>query len=180
MLNISSALDADTEGQDTATTNPESSNLTRENQSLKLRIKQLELAISRPELAKLETVSSPVPPSDPQSSDRIMSDFQTQALGFSVESSQNIANNTRPGENSVKLILPTRRWSERIIDFSLVQLGWVHYAVDDPTFREEHDAFWDTFIEHEKESLINHGWIAVYLSLLAVCFPLNTALRSTS
>ncbi|KAJ5999997.1 hypothetical protein N7481_000406 [Penicillium waksmanii] len=168
MLNMVSALDAGTEGQDTATTNPESSNLVRENQSLKLRIRQLELALSRPELVKLETASSPVPPPDPQSSDRIMSDFQTQAFGFSVEPTPKIANITRPRENSVKLILPTRRWSERIIDFSLVQLGWVHYAVDDTTFREEHNAFWDTLIEHEKESFMNHGWIAVYLSLLAV------------
>lgn len=180
MLNVISALDAGTEGQDTVTTSPESSNLVRENQSLKLRIRQLELALSRPELAKLETASSPVPPPDPQSSDRIMSDFQTQAFGFSVEPTPKIANSTRLRENSVKLILPARRWSEIIIDFSLVQLGWVHYAVDDTTFREEHNAFWDSLIEHEKESLTNHGWISVYLGLLAVRFPLNTALESTN
>jgi hypothetical protein len=180
MLNMASALDAGPEGQDAIASSPETSNVVRENQSLKLRIRQLELALSRPELAKVETASSPVPPPDPQSSDRIMGDFLTQAFGLSAEPAPKFANNTRSWENSVKLILPTRRWSEMIIDFSLVQLGWVHHAVDDTTLREEHDVFWDSLIENEKECLTNHGWISVYLSLLAVSFPHITGSRFTN
>ncbi|KAJ5088268.1 hypothetical protein N7456_011884 [Penicillium angulare] len=151
-------------------TNSDSSSILRENQSLKIRIKQLELALSHPELVKLEQpeiASPPAPKSPPKSSDNIMSDFQTQAFGLSMEPISK-SNSTQRWDHSIKLILPCRRWSESIIDFSLIQLGWVHYAVDENAFRKEHDTFWDNLIESDRESPTDHGWIAVYLSLLAV------------
>jgi hypothetical protein len=160
---MKSAVDA--EGHNNAS----NSSLLRENSSLRTRIKQLELALALPELRKLDTgisqsTSSPNP--DLQSSQRIMNDFQSQALGLFLDSTGPVDNSS--WNNSVKLILPTRQWSEIIVAFSLVQLGWVHCAVDEASFMEEHDTFWQRLIEDEKECLKNHGWIVVYLSILAV------------
>lgn len=159
----------DSEGQDSNALH--SSNLIRENTSLRIRIKQLELALARPELSRLERcVSEPAPafPESLQSPKKIMSDFQTQTFGLFAEPASGSAQSTRSLDSSVKLMLPTREWSKIIVDFSLMQLGWVHCAVDEATFMKEHDAFWQSLVEEKQEFLTNHGWIAVYLSILAV------------
>jgi hypothetical protein len=169
----------DNEGQDSNTLN--SSNLIRENASLRIRIKQLELALARPELSRLERcVSEPAPafPESPQIPKKIMSDFQTQTFGLFAEPASGPAQSNRSLDSSVKLMLPTRQWSKIIVDFSLVQLGWVHCAVDEGTFMKEHDEFWQSLVEDKQECLTNHGWIAVYLSILAVSSQ-NKGLHAT-
>jgi hypothetical protein len=145
--------------------------LLRENASLRTRIKQLELALAVPELRKLDTgISQPTSAApELQSSQKIMNDFQTQAFGLFLDSPGHVEH--RAWNNSAKVILPTRQWSEVIVAFSLVQLGWVHCAVDEASFMEEHDAFWEKLVEYEKECLENHSWMAVYLSILAVSLP---------
>ncbi|OKO94477.1 hypothetical protein PENSUB_11744 [Penicillium subrubescens] len=97
-----------------------------------------------------------------------MSDFQTQTFGLFAEPASGPAQSKRSLDSSVKLMLPTRQWSKIIVDFSLVQLGWVHCAVDEAIFMKEHDEFWQSLVEDKQECLTNHGWIAVYLSILAV------------
>lgn len=159
--------------------NPPDSALRRENTSLKLRIKQLELALSRPELVKLEAdiprATATKKKQDLHSSESILSDFQAHVFGLSIDSSaQGHVNQSSSWDSQVKLILPTRRWSDTIVEFSLTQLGWVHCALDEAVFMKEHDLFWKSLIGSEKDALSNHGWIAVYLSVLAVCVRNNT------
>ncbi|CRG83094.1 Centromere DNA-binding protein complex CBF3 subunit B [Talaromyces islandicus] len=152
--------------------NPPDSALLRENISLKIRIRQLELALSRPELVKLETDiprATTTKQQDLHSSESILSDFQAHVFGLSIDSSTpNPVNQSSSWGSQVKLILPTRRWSDTIVEFSLTQLGWVHCALDEATFMKEHDIFWKGLIDNEQNALSNHGWIAVYLSVLAV------------
>ncbi|KAJ5286779.1 hypothetical protein N7478_002465 [Penicillium angulare] len=49
-----------------------------------------------------------------------------------------------------------------------MQLGWVHYAVDENAFRKEHDAFWDNLIESDKESP-NRSWVDCRVSEFTDC-----------
>lgn len=163
--------------------NPLDSTLMRENISLKIRIRQLELALSRPELVKLETelpsATTTQQQQDSHSSESILSDFQAHVFGLSIDSSaQGPVNHNPSWDSQVKLILPTRRWSDTIVEFSLTQLGWVHCALDEAAFIKEHNLFWKSLIESEKDALSNHGWIAVYLSVLAVSLEISsTALQ---
>ncbi|KAF3398309.1 hypothetical protein F1880_005736 [Penicillium rolfsii] len=147
-----------------------SSNLIRENASLKIRIKQLELALARPELTRLERLASEPAPAIPESLEspkKLMSDFQTQTFGLLTEPASESSQSKRFLDSSVKFLLPGRQWSKIIVDFSLMQLGWVHCAVEETTFMKEHDEFWQGLVEESQECLTNHGWIAVYLSILA-------------
>lgn len=171
--NTNSAVD-DEETQDSDV--PSTSNLMLENRSLRNRIRQLESALSRPELLKVDMgIARPASASSHnfQSSEGILSNFQMQAFGLSAEPTREHNGHTRRWDDSVKLILPTRRWSETITQFSLLHLGWVHCALDATTFSKEHDAFWNSLIEEEQDSLTKHGWIAVYLSVLAVSLRLQ-------
>lgn len=159
--------------------NPPDSTLMRENISLKIRIRQLELALSRPELVKLDTgipsATTMQQQQDSHSSESIVSDFQAHVFGLSVDSpAQGPVNQSSSWDSQVKLILPTRRWSDTIIEFSLTQFGWVHCALDEAAFIKEHNSFWKSLIDSEKDALRNHGWIAVYLSVLAVSLEISS------
>jgi hypothetical protein len=112
---------------------------------------------------------------DVHSSERILSDFQAHVFGLSIDSSaQGPVNQSPSWDTQVKLILPTRRWSDTIVEFSLTQLGWVHCALDEAVFMNEHNLFWKSLIDSEKDALSNHGWIAVYLSVLAVSMEISS------
>ncbi|KOC13346.1 hypothetical protein AFLA70_89g003231 [Aspergillus flavus AF70] len=146
------------------------SRLLEENISLKMRIRQLESVLSRPEMLKVEAniPRRTAAVEDFQSSESILSEFQRLPFQLSVEPGQCHADSTRPWDDHVMLCLPARHWSEVIVKFSLRELGWVHCALDASVFIREHDAFWDSLIANEGNSLRDHAWIAVYLSVLAV------------
>ncbi|KAK6835746.1 hypothetical protein RU639_001786 [Aspergillus parasiticus] len=146
------------------------SRLLEENMSLKMRIRQLESVLSRPEMLKVEAniPRRTAAVEDFQSSESILSEFQRLPFQLSVEPGQGHADSTRPWDDHVMLCLPARHWSEVIVKFSLRELGWVHCALDASVFIREHDAFWDSLIANEGNSLRDHAWIAVYLSVLAV------------
>ncbi|KNG89261.1 hypothetical protein ANOM_002123 [Aspergillus nomiae NRRL 13137] len=135
-----------------------------------MRIKQLEAVLSRPEMLKVEAniPRRTAAVEDFQSPESILSEFQRLPFQLSVEPGQSHADSTRPWDDHVMLCLPARHWSEVIVKFSLRELGWVHCALDSSVFIREHDAFWDSLIANEGNSLRNHAWIAVYLSVLAV------------
>ncbi|OGM41154.1 hypothetical protein ABOM_009838 [Aspergillus bombycis] len=146
------------------------SRLLEENISLKMRIRQLESVLSRPEMLKVEAniPRRTAAVEDFQSPESILSEFQRLPFQLSVEPDQCHTDSTRPWDDHVMLCLPARHWSEVIVKFSLRELGWVHCALDASVFIREHDAFWDSLIANEGNSLRNHAWIAVYLSVLAV------------
>ncbi|GMG14625.1 unnamed protein product [Aspergillus oryzae] len=146
------------------------SRLLEENMSLKMRIRQLESVLSRPEMLKVEAniPRRTAAVEDFQSSESILSEFQRLPFQLSVEPGQCHADSTRPWDDHVMLCLPARHWSEVIVKFSLRELGWVHCALDASVFIREHDEFWDSLIANEGNSLRDHAWIAVYLSVLAV------------
>ncbi|GMF85002.1 unnamed protein product [Aspergillus oryzae] len=162
-----SAVDEDV-SDDSATGT--ASRLLEENISLKMRIRQLESVLSRPEMLKVEAniPRRTAAVEDFQSSESILSEFQRLPFQLSVEPGQCHADSTRPWDDHVMLCLPARHWSEVIVKFSLRELGWVHCALDASVFIREHDAFWDSLIANEGNSLRDHTWIAVYLSVLAV------------
>ncbi|GCB23799.1 hypothetical protein AAWM_06684 [Aspergillus awamori] len=146
------------------------SNLVRENISLKTRIRQLESVLSRPETLKLEADIFRLSPAaeNPQSSDRVLNDFQSLPFGLLVEASQVSGGAIHPRDDHLLLVLPDRHWSETIVRFSLTHFGWVHCALDTSAFVTDHSSFWDHLSHSRSESLKNHAWIAVYLSVLAI------------
>ncbi|GLA97105.1 hypothetical protein AtubIFM61612_008445 [Aspergillus tubingensis] len=145
------------------------SSLVRENTSLKTRIRQLESVLSRPETLKLEADIFRLSPAagNPQSSDKILNDFQSLPFGLSVEASQVPRSTIHPRDDHLLLVLPDRHWSETIVRFSLDHFGWVHCALDASGFMVDHSSFWDHLSHSRLDSPRNHAWIAVYLSVLA-------------
>ena len=142
----------------------------RENTSLKTRIRQLESVLSRPETLKLEADIFRLSPAagNPQSSDKILNDFQSLPFGLLVEASQVPRSTIHPRDDHLLLVLPDRHWSETIVRFSLDHFGWVHCALDASGFMVDHSSFWDHLSHSRLDSPRNHAWIAVYLSVLAV------------
>ncbi|GAB1193464.1 hypothetical protein APSETT444_002680 [Aspergillus pseudonomiae] len=169
---VTVAVDEDVSDDSTSGT---TSRLLEENISLKMRIKQLEAVLSRPEMLKVEAniPRRTAAVEDFQSPESILSEFQRLPFQLSVEPGQSHADSTRPWDDHVMLCLPARHWSEVIVKFSLRELGWVHCALDASVFIREHEAFWDSLIANEGNSLRNHAWIAVYLSVLAVSLSAN-------
>lgn len=151
-----------------------SSGLAKENSALRDRVRELEILLAqgvgnRPGFPAFTPQTSIL-----QSGEDIHDTFDTLHLG-----SQSDATSLRTplGFDSLHKfpdlisLLPIRTSSERLIRFSLGILGWIHCAVDAPKFIEEHDAFWSGLESHNREATSNHSWIAVYMSVLAVCIP---------
>jgi hypothetical protein len=75
--------------------------------------------------------------------------------------------------------LPNDVISAQILQFSLGTLGWIHCAVRADQFMEEHLAFQESLARGEITILENHGWMAIYFSLLTVRPPLIQVLVSS-
>ncbi|KAH7309983.1 hypothetical protein BKA65DRAFT_414326 [Rhexocercosporidium sp. MPI-PUGE-AT-0058] len=65
-------------------------------------------------------------------------------------------------------ILPNPASSEAIVRFSLENLGWVHCALNAPEFLAQHENFWTGVQAKDSQVLEDHGWIALYLSVISV------------
>lgn len=66
--------------------------------------------------------------------------------------------------------LPNRVDSNVILQFSLKMLGWIHCAVRADQFITDHDVLQDAMAEGDLQGLHDHGWMAIYFSLLTVSF----------
>ncbi|PYH47362.1 Zn(II)2Cys6 transcription factor [Aspergillus saccharolyticus JOP 1030-1] len=163
---VTVAVDEEDSDQSESTIN---SRLAQENASLKTRIRQVESLLQRPELQKLGTdVFRSAPAVErSHSSEKILNDFQRLPFGLLAESSHDGPDTLRPRDDHVLLILPARHWSEVIVRFSLEHLAWVHCALEPFDFTEKHNAFWTQAVATGPHSS-DHGWNAVYLSVLAV------------
>ncbi|KAJ5563953.1 hypothetical protein N7513_000195 [Penicillium frequentans] len=64
--------------------------------------------------------------------------------------------------------LPNRVDSNVILQFSLKMLGWIHCAVRADQFITDHDILQDAMAEGDLQGLHDHGWMAIYFSLLTV------------
>jgi hypothetical protein len=77
---------------------------------------------------------------------------------------------SRPGPyNNVPIIqLPSRECSKAIVRYGEIWISWVHFALDQDKFGEEHEAFWNS-LAHGGETE-NHEplWLAIYFSFLTV------------
>lgn len=139
--------------------------LVTENLNLRARIEQLEGLLTASHVPFPEKSENDAHPETPE---EIVSTFQGLHLGGPEDStSQETLMDPMCSENILSL-LPIRQSSLRIVHFSLGTLGWVHCALNAPKFLAEHEAFWNSLELDDRKGLENHGWMAVYLSVLAV------------
>lgn len=68
--------------------------------------------------------------------------------------------------------LPDCATSTYIVNFTLETLGWIHCAISTDKFVQEHELFQNCLATGDLAVLENHGWMAIYFSLLTVCFVL--------
>jgi hypothetical protein len=73
-----------------------------------------------------------------------------------------------PRHEYIFSILPIRNSSEKIVHFSLQELGWCHCSMNAPAFLAQHNAFWDSWSAGDGTVLEDHSWMALYLSVLCV------------
>jgi hypothetical protein len=150
-----------------------SEDLLNENLLLRARVKQLESLIATESDAGVnlrgENSTGNHFTSSPQLPEDVVTIFEGLHLGQSAkEIPDNITIVSDAADERILSLLPIRESSLKIVRFSLAVLGWVHCAVNVPKFLSEHDAFWNYLEANNKIALRNHGWLPVYLSILAV------------
>lgn len=169
---VYSALDNDLEVEDSSRIE----GLLDENRSLRARILELESLIhdtSNDDRIRNHVTSSTQSRTPLSVSEDIHEIFERLHLdvvaGDSSKDSSELDLAIRP---HVWQILPTRPESEKIVRFSLSMLGWVHCALDVPSFEIEHAKFWSFLLPFENADLFNdHAWMAIYFSVIAVRQP---------
>jgi hypothetical protein len=141
-----------------------------ENLGLRAHIKHLETLLTEKE-PSISTISSRTsktfqssqPPED------IVTTFEGLHLGVQADETPQGSNiNSVISHGDIISLLPIRESSLKLVRFSLGTLGWVHCALNAPRFLAEHDAFWSSLELNDIKVLDNHGWMSVYLSVLAV------------
>jgi hypothetical protein len=164
-----SAVDEDLENDGSSRIN----SLLHENQSLRARI--LELESMERNSSDDDSVGSRTPSStqsqiSASASEDIHVTFERLHLDFDARgSSENSSNSDPLASGQVWRMLPTRSVSENVVQFSLSMLGWVHCALDAPSFESEHTEFWSFLLNFEDQKLLNnHSWMAIYFSVIAV------------
>ncbi|KAL2857315.1 hypothetical protein BJY01DRAFT_242387 [Aspergillus pseudoustus] len=150
----------------------DSSDIARENSKLRDRVSELELAFMLSLSHSTET-----PPSqcsrtfeDHAVHERmgaILADWNLGMVSHRPSSSEHLSHNSITPLNFVQR-LPNQSASTYILRYSLETLGWVHCAVRADQFMEEHQAFQESRATRNGTMHADHGWMAVYLSLLVV------------
>jgi hypothetical protein len=138
--------------------------LVNENLNLRARIEQLEALLTASEVTFRETSVNDVHPEPPED---IVTTFEGLHLGSLEDSIPQDLPDPAFSYNILSL-LPIRESSLKIVHLSLGTLGWIHCALNAPKFLAEHGAFWNSLELNNRTVLENHGWMAVYLSVLAV------------
>lgn len=146
--------------------------LVDENRLLRTRIEQLEALLAVDQSAgrsPISTSSANDKASTPQPPEDIVAIFEGLHLGHPVNTQpRSLHISTDVSVQHVLSLLPIRQSSLKIVRFSLAALGWVHCALNGPRFLAEHDAFWNSLGSNDQRAMDNHGWMAVYFSVLAV------------
>lgn len=146
-----------------------------ENTGLRGRIQQLEDLLSQVGVENSNAGSVSTSPADSMNRDQpheeIISTFETLHMTTSSEplNHRSLSNQGSP-HIDVLYLLPCQESSERIIRHSLDLVGWVHCGVNVPRFLAEHDEFWASLPDNKAYKRLNHHWLAIYLSILSVCF----------
>lgn len=68
------------------------------------------------------------------------------------------------------IILPSRSASNYLVVFDRIWNSWVHYALEYPRFQHECDAFMDAMEGGMSLESYDPSWLAVYFSVVCVCF----------
>ncbi|KAL2783946.1 hypothetical protein BJX66DRAFT_349014 [Aspergillus keveii] len=73
----------------------------------------------------------------------------------------------QPIQPVVLMLLPDRGASDTLVRFALSELSWLHCGVRTGQFWEEHQLFWEMMERGHADLLKDHGWMALYLGILA-------------
>ncbi|KAG8160922.1 hypothetical protein KVR01_009186 [Diaporthe batatas] len=67
------------------------------------------------------------------------------------------------------VILPSRDFSQNMVENAFQWTFWIHFALFTPQFRREHEEFWARIRANQSESLaqMDPSWMAIYFSVLA-------------
>ena len=77
----------------------------------------------------------------------------------------------QPIQQVVLMLLPDREASETLVRFVLSGLSWLHCGVRTAQFWGEHQLFWEMMERGHGDLLQDHGWMSLYLGILAVGTP---------
>ena len=134
--------------------------------NLRARIEQLESLLTASNVQFPENILNDEVQAEPP--EDIVTTFEGLHLGGGPEDSTQETPGDPVFSDNILYLLPIRESSLKIVQFSLGTLGWVHCALNAPKFLAEHDLFWNGLESNHRKGLENHGWITVYLSVLAV------------
>ncbi|KAK4942028.1 hypothetical protein LTR10_018209 [Elasticomyces elasticus] len=168
-------------GKPTMATLPDeddNASLARENSKLRERVTELELALLMTSQGRAGLTSADAGIDKPtvlKSSrtalyDEVGTVLDDWDLGVTKNPQwQNVASG-KDAEYFLELFrcLPSTRSSTLIVQFSLEKLGWIHCALRVDQFLAEHEAFQNDLEFGTLQVLENHGWMAIYFSVLTV------------
>ncbi|KAF9892291.1 hypothetical protein FE257_002068 [Aspergillus nanangensis] len=133
-----------------------------------------ELSVLQHRLCMLEArLSEPNPgqsPSrpEPECQERLLMTLESLSYGQPSTSPESSIDSLYQSERPLfLLLLPDKESSNRIIDWALANLTWIHCALRIPVFQQEHNAFWEAMEAGNESIYKEHGWLSVYFSLLA-------------
>lgn len=145
--------------------------LEKENKGLHARIQHLEVLLLKQKLESPETPFAALCPATSSRSslpqDDILHSFQNLHVD-TPRSPHTLRASVGESGEELLMLLPIRKSSEKIVRFSLEALGWIHCALNAPDFLDQHEMFWDTLYPQHLDSLEDHSWMALYLSVLCV------------
>lgn len=155
--------------------------LARENSKLRERVTELELVLlmSSQGRAGLPSTDANIGKAAALKSGHIATYDEVGAvlddwdIGVSKNQQWQNGSSGRDAEYFLELFrsLPSRRNSTSIVQFSLQILGWIHCGLRADQFLAEHEAFQNALEIGTHQILENHGWMAIYFSVLTVRNP---------
>ncbi|KAH8679513.1 hypothetical protein BGZ60DRAFT_400172 [Tricladium varicosporioides] len=147
--------------------------LENENKGLQARIQHLEAIIKQGDLPQSDFIANYTPTQNISSHRSDSDEILTVFHDLHVESHPKSLQVEFLGKGILRhdyifSILPIRKFSDKIVHFSLQELGWIHCSLNAPIFLAQHDKFWDSWNAGDSTVLENHNWMALYLSILCV------------
>ncbi|KAL4810487.1 hypothetical protein BDV18DRAFT_156847 [Aspergillus unguis] len=149
------------------------SNLLRENAQLRDRVSELELALTLNLQHQVGVRASNnqrlVADEHMETHERmgaILDDWSMGVMNRSSKASSSGLEQT--GRSDGVQHIPDGVTSSYIVRFSLETLGWIHCAVRADQVMQEHAVFVECLANGDMTVLENHGWMAIYFSLLTV------------
>jgi hypothetical protein len=150
--------------------------LLRQRAALQAQVAELEtaLALSKP-CAHIHASTSTDYSEAPASLEDLVPAFEQFDIGLKSDSvthsttAKEIADQLyEPITDPISLLLPRRKASHQIVNFSLQTLGWLHCAVDSDAFLRAHEDFWESAHLNISLGREQRPWMSIYFALLAV------------